>query len=94
MSGETKAKILASRTEERIIGVLDFVCQDIPFEMPKSETRIDRMKTVLKSVCESFVGHYEDALIRALYGRIDPTFVTAFCPSVQLCPAQAPHEEL
>lgn len=87
MSGDTKRKILASRTERRIIDVLDFVCQDIPFEIPASETRLDRLKITLKNVCESFVGFHEDALIRALYGRIDPSFETSFCSNVNVCPS-------
>ena len=92
---EDKKKILASRTEERILDVLEYVCQDLPLAIPKSETRVDALKMAFKNACESFVGEFEDKLVESLYGRIDPEFTSSFCVSkAQMCSAAQQKEEL
>lgn len=94
---QEKKKILASRSEDRVLHVLDYVCQDLPLYIPKDETRLVLFKMELKRVCESFTGEYEELLMEAFYGRIDLEIERSFCTRiVPDCPVpeQYDHQEL
>ncbi|KAJ8575025.1 hypothetical protein ON010_g4187 [Phytophthora cinnamomi] len=66
---EEKKQIKYSRSEARILEVLDDVCEQVPLELPGSNHKSKRM---LSAACNDFVGEYEDELTRTFFDDFTP----------------------
>ncbi|OWZ24772.1 hypothetical protein PHMEG_000129 [Phytophthora megakarya] len=66
---EEKKQIKYSRSEARILEVLDDVCEQVPLELPDSNRKAERM---LSTACNDFVGVYEDELTRTFFDDFTP----------------------
>lgn len=80
---EEKKQIKYSRSEARILEVLDDVCERVPLEIPDTNRKIERM---LNTACSEFVGVYEDELTRTFFDDVTPAAKRMCVDSLQVCP--------
>ncbi|KAG7391268.1 hypothetical protein PHYPSEUDO_005217 [Phytophthora pseudosyringae] len=91
---EEKKQIKYSRSEARILEVLDDVCEQVPLELPGSNQNAKRM---LSAVCSDFVGEYEDELTRTFFNDFSPAKERMCGGMLQVCPQAgktAKHDDL
>ncbi|KAG6613685.1 RxLR-like protein [Phytophthora cinnamomi] len=80
---EEKKQIKYSRSEARILEVLDDVCEQVPLELPGSNHKSKRM---LSAACNDFVGEYEDELTRTFFDDFTPAKERVCVSKLQVCP--------
>ena len=66
------ARVPYSRSEGRIMEVLESVCEDAPVQMPKPDRRIRLMKHTLRKACDDMVELFFDELSAAWYNNSAP----------------------
>ncbi|CEG39192.1 RxLR-like protein [Plasmopara halstedii] len=91
---EEKKQIKYSRSEARILEVLDDVCESVPLKIPDSDRKTERM---LSAACSEFVGVYEDELTRAFFDDFTPAKERMCSVTLQVCPQadkSVEHEDL
>ncbi|KAI9997187.1 hypothetical protein PInf_000623 [Phytophthora infestans] len=91
---EKKKQIKYSRSEARILEVLDDVCEQVPLELPDNNRKAKRM---LNAACTHFVGEYEDELTRTFFDDFTPAKERMCAATLQVCPLAhetAKHEDL
>uniref|UniRef100_H3HAY3 Saposin B-type domain-containing protein n=1 Tax=Phytophthora ramorum TaxID=164328 RepID=H3HAY3_PHYRM len=64
---EEKKRIKYSRSEARILEVLDIVCEQVPLS-----GSTQKAKKILSAACDDFVGEYEDELTRTFFDDFTP----------------------
>ncbi|UIZ20896.1 hypothetical protein KXD40_001315 [Peronospora effusa] len=77
---EEKKRIKYSRSEVRILEVLDDVCKQVPLNFPSSNNVATRMLSAAVRImqhvdsdpCNDFVGEYEDELTRIFFDDFTP----------------------
>ncbi|KAG3118462.1 hypothetical protein PI124_g3517 [Phytophthora idaei] len=79
---EEKKQIKYSRSEARILEVLDDVCEQVPLELPDSNHKAKRM---LSAACSDFVGEYEDELTRTFFDDFTPAKERMCGGTLQVC---------
>ncbi|CAI5704267.1 unnamed protein product [Peronospora effusa] len=80
---EEKKRIKYSRSEVRILEVLDDVCKQVPLNFPSSNNVATRM---LSAACNDFVGEYEDELTRIFFDDFTPAKERMCVGILQVCP--------
>ncbi|CAI5736120.1 unnamed protein product [Peronospora farinosa] len=80
---EEKKRIKYSRSEARILEVLDDVCKQVPLNFPSSNNVATRM---LSAACNDFVGEYEDELTRIFFDDFTPAKERMCVSILQVCP--------
>ncbi|GAB9464626.1 hypothetical protein Gpo141_00002055 [Globisporangium polare] len=79
---EEKKKIKFSRSEGRILEVLDDVCESIPLELPAATKK---SKKLVKEACTAFVGVYEDELTHVFFNDFSPARERMCTNALQVC---------
>eukprot|EP00644_Phytophthora_capsici_P004292 jgi/Phyca11/527230/estExt2_fgenesh1_pm.C_PHYCAscaffold_170112 len=79
---EEKKQIKYSRSEARILEVLDDVCDQVPLELPGNNRKAKRM---LSAACNDFVGEYEDELTRTFFDDFTPAKERMCEGMLQIC---------
>ncbi|TMW63114.1 hypothetical protein Poli38472_002055 [Pythium oligandrum] len=88
---EEKKKIKYSRSEARILEVLDTVCERVPLELPEPTKKKQKL---LAHACNSFVGEYEDELTRTFFNNYAPAKHRMCSNTINVCQAGETREEL
>ncbi|KAL4160086.1 hypothetical protein PRNP1_000657 [Phytophthora ramorum] len=78
---EEKKRIKYSRSEARILEVLDIVCEQVPLS-----GSTQKAKKILSAACDDFVGEYEDELTRTFFDDFTPAKERVCVSSLQVCP--------
>ncbi|RLN50000.1 hypothetical protein BBJ29_002770 [Phytophthora kernoviae] len=79
---EEKKQIKYSRSEARILEVLDHVCDNVLHKVLDS-TR--KGKKMLNTACHDFVGEYEDELTRVFFDNFTPAKERMCVSTLQVC---------
>ncbi|KAJ0408362.1 hypothetical protein P43SY_003088 [Pythium insidiosum] len=88
---EEKKTIKFSRSEVRILEVLDDVCERLPLQLPDATPR---KRKALSAACTSFVGEFEDELINVFFNNFEPAKHRMCSATLDVCPkAEAPSVE-
>ncbi|KAL4109108.1 hypothetical protein PRIC1_000811 [Phytophthora ramorum] len=78
---EEKKRIKYSRSEARILEVLDIVCEQVPLS-----GSTQKAKKILSAACDDFVGEYEDELTRTFFDDFTPAKERVCVSSLPVCP--------
>ncbi|KAI9921783.1 hypothetical protein PsorP6_002067 [Peronosclerospora sorghi] len=85
---ETKKRIKYSRSEARILEVLDSVCEHVPIELPGGNPEAKRMVTAAvhrAPNCNDFIGEYEDEFTRTFFDDFTPAQERMCVTTLQVC---------
>ncbi|CAK4077555.1 unnamed protein product [Aphanomyces euteiches] len=86
---EEKKQIPYSRSEARILEVLESVCKDV--KIPAQETS-SKVQYAVKNACEGFVDEFADDLIALYYNNLSPQQNAMCVERLQVCDAAAKDE--
>ncbi|KAF1318277.1 Rxlr-like protein, partial [Globisporangium splendens] len=88
---EEKKKVKYSRSEGRILEVLDDICDQIPLRLPSTTKK---SKNLLKETCTAFIGEYEDELTHAFFNNFAPARDRVCTTELKVCEKIDGREEL
>ncbi|EQC26199.1 hypothetical protein SDRG_15936 [Saprolegnia diclina VS20] len=88
---EEKKQIPYSRSEGRILEVLDTVCDDV--QVPSTGTPHRRLKYAVANACHHFVDEFADELTTAFYNNLSPQQDPVCVHKLRAC-ALLPKDEL
>uniref|UniRef100_K3WJT1 Saposin B-type domain-containing protein n=1 Tax=Globisporangium ultimum (strain ATCC 200006 / CBS 805.95 / DAOM BR144) TaxID=431595 RepID=K3WJT1_GLOUD len=88
---EEKKKVKYSRSEGRILEVLDDICDQIPLRLPSTNKK---SKNLLKETCTAFIGEYEDELTHAFFNNFAPVRDRVCTTELKVCEKVDGREEL
>ncbi|TDH70901.1 hypothetical protein CCR75_008556 [Bremia lactucae] len=79
---EEKKQIKYSRSEVRILDVLDDICDRLPLKLQGDS---HRTKRIMSDACNGFVGEYEDELTRTFFDDFTPAKDRMCGGTLQVC---------
>ncbi|ETV66629.1 hypothetical protein H257_16936 [Aphanomyces astaci] len=82
---EEKKTIPYSRSEGRILEVLESVCKDVSLPDPHTSPKV---KVAVKNACQGFVDEFADDLIGLYYNNLAPQQTAMCVDRLQLCASQ------
>ncbi|RHY32529.1 hypothetical protein DYB32_002471 [Aphanomyces invadans] len=88
---EEKKQIPYSRSEGRILEVLESVCKEVSLPDPHASPKVH---VAVKNACQGFVDEFADDLIGLYYNNLAPQQTAMCVDRLQLCAAGSGNDEL